>query len=128
MTSVEGPVAQNQTRDSRTGAVCGLGLLDTFMGTAVSGPLQSAGHWWAASEKDGLQVPRLTFEKWELEPYCGPSPTVPSYLLPAPHKGEETCSWGDRPEGRTGWRPQMALGAFLRQESVTAVGQSLHRV
>lgn len=36
-------------------------------------------------------MPRLTFEKWEFETYCGPSPTVPSYLLPAPHKGEETC-------------------------------------
>lgn len=54
MTSMEGLVAQNQTRDSRSGAVCGLGLLDTFMGTAVSGPLQCSGHWQAASEKDGL--------------------------------------------------------------------------
>lgn len=32
---------------------------------------------------------------------------------------------GAQPEGRTGWRPQMAPGAFLRQESVTAVGLSL---
>lgn len=39
-------------------------------------------------------MPRLTFEKWEFEPYCGPSPTVPSYLLPASHKGEETCGGG----------------------------------
>lgn len=113
MTSVEGPVAQNQTGDRRTGAVCGLGLLDTFVRRGVSGPLQSAGHWPASSERDCPQVPRLTFEKWELEPYCGSSPTVLSYLLPAPHKADEMCVRGAPLEGRTDWKREMAPGTLL---------------